>query len=142
MAKVLRIVLAEDHPAVRRSLMYLLEKADGFQVVGVAEDGLMAVELARQHRPDVVVMDYVMPRMDGAEATREIVRMCPSVRVLGFSWLDTQEARQTMLQAGATEFLVKGDSFSVLADAIRRTAGWQDPSGQHNSRDGATPDRS
>jgi DNA-binding NarL/FixJ family response regulator len=122
MAQRIRIVVAEDQPLVRTSLCYLLSSKVDFQVVGEAEDGAAAVELAQRHLPDVVVMDYAMPNLSGVEATRQIAAACPAVRVVGHSWRDDEEAVRSMLAAGAVAYVSKTGSVSLLVDAIRQAA--------------------
>jgi DNA-binding NarL/FixJ family response regulator len=120
MAQRIRIVVAEDQPLVRTSLCYLLSSKSDFDVVGEAEDGAAAVELAQRHQPDVVVMDYAMPKVSGVEATRQIAAACPAVRVVGHSWRDDEETIRAMLEAGAVAYVSKSGNVSQLLDAIRQ----------------------
>lgn len=102
----LRVVVADDQDLVRTGFRLILTAA-GIDVVGEAADGVEAVALARQHRPDVVLMDVRMPRMDGLEATRRIVAAVPSTRVVVLTTFDLDEYVYAAVRAGASGFLLK-----------------------------------
>jgi len=95
-------------------------RAGGIQVVGEASNGLEAIELVRQVRPDVVVMDISMPQMDGIEATRRIKAEWPDVRVIGLPMFEEEQIAQTMFQAGAEAFMSKTTSSAKLLEAVHR----------------------
>jgi signal transduction histidine kinase/CheY-like chemotaxis protein len=118
-----RILIAEDHKMMRDALAALLEKEPGFEVVGLAEDGLEAVRLARELRPDVVLMDIHMPRMDGIEAARQITAELPEIKVIGLSVHADHETASEILAAGATSFVPKSSSPQELTEAIRTAVG-------------------
>ncbi|HYA02866.1 MAG TPA: response regulator, partial [Syntrophobacteria bacterium] len=118
-----RILIAEDHRMMRDALATLLEKDPGFEVVGLAEDGLAAVRLAREMKPHVVLMDIQMPRMDGIEATRQITADLPEVKVIGLSVHADEQMVSGMLAAGATSFVPKSSSPEELTEAIRTAVG-------------------
>jgi DNA-binding NarL/FixJ family response regulator len=113
-----RILLADDHKIVRDGLRSLLEKQQGMEVVGEAENGRRALELAHQKKPDVVIMDVSMPDLNGIEATRQMLADQPRVRVIALSMHSDRRLVAGMLQAGASGFLLKDCAFDELARAI------------------------
>jgi two-component system, NarL family, response regulator NreC len=115
----LRIVLADDHQIVRDGLRVLLEQESGMEVVAEAEDGRTAVELARQEKPDVVVMDIAMPDLNGIEATRQIKAEMPNVKIIALSMHADKRFVAGMFQAGASGYLLKKGAFRELTQAIR-----------------------
>jgi DNA-binding NarL/FixJ family response regulator len=116
----IRIVLADDHRIVRQGLCALLAHEADIELVGQAEDGLAAVRLARELRPDVVVTDVSMPGLNGVEATRRIRADAPSVRVLCLSVHAESRMVLAVLDAGASGYVLKDDSYDDLALAIRK----------------------
>lgn len=114
-----RIVLADDHRIVREGLRALLSAEAGFEVVGVAEDGLGAVALARRLAPEVVVVDVNMPGLNGIETVRRLRHEAPAARVLCLSAHDEQRLVLAMIEAGAAGYALKDTSFDELAGAIR-----------------------
>jgi DNA-binding NarL/FixJ family response regulator len=118
---VTKVLLVDDQAVIRDGLRVILE-ARGIDVVGEAEDGRAAVELARKRLPDVVLMDIRMPRMDGIEATRRIVDETPSARVLILTTFGEDEYVYATLKAGASGFLLKDANRQQLADAVRLVA--------------------
>ena len=117
---IIRVLIVDDSAAIRDGLASILNQAGGFRVVGLAADGLEAVEKASELLPDVVIMDAQMPNMDGVEATRRIKRDLPSVGVLFFSvFADYLEAS---IAAGSDGYLNKDCSPSELFTEIRRIA--------------------
>ncbi|MGX5655358.1 response regulator [Geodermatophilus nigrescens] len=119
-----RVLLADDHPAVRSGLRALLETGEGIEVVGEAADGAAAVGNARALRPDVVLMDLRMPGTDGIAATRAVVSE-RLAEVLVLTTFDLDEYVVGALQAGAAGFLLKSAGAATLVDAVRRVAGGQ-----------------
>jgi DNA-binding NarL/FixJ family response regulator len=113
-----RVLLVDDQELVRAGFRLILERA-GFDVVGEASDGLEAVTLVGDLCPSVVLMDIRMPRMDGIEATRQIVRKDPEVRVLALTTFDLDEYVYAAVQAGAFGFLLKDVPPDDLVHAVR-----------------------
>jgi two-component system NarL family response regulator len=114
----MRILIADDHAAVRRSLTQALQVEPGIEVVGEASDGAAAIRLAKQLTPDDVLMDVVMPQVDGIEATRQIMRDCPHIRIIGLSVHDSMAYTARMLDAGASAYLLKDCDLESLLREI------------------------
>jgi DNA-binding NarL/FixJ family response regulator len=118
----LRVVLVDDQELVRVGFRLILERG-GFEVVGEAADGLEAVEAVREHRPDIVLMDIRMPRLDGVEATRRIMALPgPAPRVLVLTTFDLDEYVYEAVRAGASGFLLKDVAPDDLVHAVRVVA--------------------
>jgi DNA-binding NarL/FixJ family response regulator len=115
----IRVLVADDQRTVRDGLKMLVGLIDGVEVVGAACDGVEAVELARTERPDVVLMDLRMPRMEGAEATRHIRSELPDTQVLVLTTYADDASLFPALQAGARGYLTKDASAEEIEDAIR-----------------------
>ncbi|MFW6313058.1 MAG: response regulator [Spirochaetota bacterium] len=113
-----RIVIADDHRVMRQGLVSIIDEQPNVCVVGEAADGLEAIDLVRELRPDVVIMDVSMPRMDGVQATRRIHREFPDVQVVALSMYDDDHISRTMCEAGAESFVRKTDSSTELLKAI------------------------
>ncbi|HET7689077.1 MAG TPA: response regulator transcription factor [Nocardioidaceae bacterium] len=116
---MIRIILADDQDLVRAGLSSLLAAYEDLDVVGQAADGAEAVALALRLRPDLVVMDLRMPRRDGIEATAELRRVAPQVRVLVLTTFDDDELVHAALRGGASGFLLKDAPVEQLVYAIR-----------------------
>ena len=117
-----RILLADDHNILRDGMRLLLERQPGFEVVGEAGDGREIVEMAREHHPDVVVMDIAMPNMNGIEATRRIVEKQPETGVVILSMHYDESYVLRSLKAGARAYLLKDALKAELIGAIRAVA--------------------
>jgi DNA-binding NarL/FixJ family response regulator len=113
------VVLVDDHPVVRDGLRALIESFGGFEVVSEAGDGEAAVREVQLHRPDVAVMDVMMPRVDGVEATRRIIRASPGTAVLVLSMADADDVVFSAMQAGARGYLLKGAAQEEIERALR-----------------------
>lgn len=116
----IRVVVADDHDITRKGLVSVLASQSDLELVGEAGDGESAVDLVRRHCPDVVVLDVTMPRMNGIEAARIITDEFPDIRVIGLSVHEAGEMADAMRNAGASEYLDKGDPSLQLLAAIRR----------------------
>jgi len=115
----IRILLVDDHAMVRRGLATFLMVFDDLELVSEAENGLDAIQRCAETRPDVVLMDMVMPEMDGASATRAIRQQFPQVQVIALTSFKEGELIKNALEAGAIGYLLKDVSADELARAIR-----------------------
>jgi NarL family two-component system response regulator LiaR len=118
-SKPIRVMLVDDHAVVRSGLAAFLLAFDDLELVGEARGGEEALLLCPRVKPDVVLMDLVMPGMDGATATRAIREKCPHVQVVALTSFREDELVQGALEAGAIGYLLKNVSADDLADAIR-----------------------
>ena len=119
----IRVLLADDHAILRDGLQALLTGHPEIRVVGHASDGLEAIESARELQPDVVVMDVGMPRVNGLEASRRILKECPACQILILSQHDDRDHVLDALSAGVSGYLLKRSAGSELVHAIE--AMWQ-----------------
>lgn len=117
--KEITILLAEDHVVVRESIRRSLEREPNFKVVGEASDGEEAVEMAKRLRPDVIVMDISMPKLNGIEATKQIKAFQPSAAILVLTAYDYEQYIFPLLAAGAAGYLLKDVSSRELISAIQ-----------------------
>ncbi len=120
--RVIRVVLADDHPIVREGLRQLVNAQPDMRVVGEAGDGAEACRVARELQPDVLVMDLSMPVLDGAQATEQVRRDCPNVRVLALTVHEERLYLTQLLRAGASGFVLKRAAGSELVRAVRTVA--------------------
>lgn len=119
MSQVIRVILADDHPVVRRGLAAMIDIEDDIEVVGVAANGQEAVEIVHAQQPDVVLMDLQMPIMDGVEATKRIRRTTPHIPVIILTTFDDEEYIYDGIAAGARGYLLKDADPDQLIEAIR-----------------------
>jgi len=117
--EIIRILLAEDHAVVRQGTRELLDQQEDLEVVAEACDGQEAVQMALKERPDVVIMDFAMPKLNGIEATRHIKAVAPDIAVLVLTAHDSEQYVFAFLEAGAAGYLLKDVSVDKLVDAIR-----------------------
>ncbi len=115
----MKVLIVDDHKALRRAVAMQLRLEPDIELVGEAENGMMAVECARSLRPDVIVMDVQMPIMDGINATRLIHKEFPGISVVAFSMFQTQDQSAAMRDAGARSYVEKGGPAETLVAAIR-----------------------
>lgn len=118
----IRVLLADDHTIMREGLKFLLEQAADMEVVAQAANGLEALQLIEECRPDVVVMDLTMPKMGGIEATGRIVAAHPEIKVLALSMIQDKRSVVECMKAGASGYLLKDCAGKELLGAIRRVA--------------------
>ncbi len=123
--KKLRVFLAEDHETIREGLKLLINSAPDMETVGEAENGRVAVQLAQQLLPDVVIMDVSMPELNGLQATRKLKQKCPRVKVLTLTRHTDDGYLQQLLQAGASGYVLKQSKSGELLRAIRAVVAGQ-----------------
>lgn len=119
MGKVIRILVADDHPVVRDGLVLMLGTQSDFDVIAEASDGKQVIQLAKEHAPDVILLDLEMPELDGVQALEYLREECPQVRVLVFTAFDTDERIVGAVKAGAKGYLLKGAPRRDVFNAIR-----------------------
>jgi DNA-binding NarL/FixJ family response regulator len=118
-ARPIRVLVVDDHAVVRDGLKMLLESADDIRVVGMAPNGCVALQEAGRTSPDVVLMDVVMPEMNGIEATAQLLHGSPSIRVVMVSMISDVEHVYRALQAGAKGYVLKSSSSKQVINAVR-----------------------
>lgn len=122
MPDLVTVLIVDDHAVVRRGIRALLEAEGGFEIVGEVSSGGEAVLLAAKCSPDVVLMDLVMPEMDGVEATRLLKQHCPDTQVVVLTSYNEDERILPAIRAGALSYLLKGVGLGELVEAIRKAA--------------------
>jgi two-component system response regulator NreC len=118
----MKILLADDHKLIREGLRLLLEKLGRITIVGEADNGISAVRLARDLKPDLVLMDIAMPDLNGIEATRRIRAEAPGVKVIALSMHTDKRFVRHMFAAGAAGYVLKGSAFEEVSLAIKAVA--------------------
>jgi DNA-binding NarL/FixJ family response regulator len=116
--KAVRILIADDHEIVRHGLRRLLESQSGWEICGEAASGREAVEKARLLKPDVVILDFSMPEMNGAEAARRILKGSPRTEIVILTMHDTEQLLREVLQTGARGYVLKSDAANDLVTAV------------------------
>ena len=114
----LRLLIADDHAVVRAGLRALLESRKGWQVCAEAADGREAVEKAAKHKPDVIILDFGMPLLNGVEAARRIRKAVPQAEILILTMHESDELVQQVVEAGARGYILKDEADRVLHAAI------------------------
>ncbi|HYG35560.1 MAG TPA: response regulator transcription factor [Clostridia bacterium] len=117
--KKIGVLLVDDHTVVRQGLRALLRNEEDIEVIGEAENGRQAVMMARKSPPNVVVMDVAMPLLNGLEATRQILKLVPTAKVLVLTSYGDDECVEQLMQAGAAGYLIKQTAANELLKAIR-----------------------
>jgi DNA-binding NarL/FixJ family response regulator len=117
--KGVRILLADDHEIVRHGLRRLLETQAGWEICGEAGSGPEAVEKARQLKPDVAILDYSMPGLNGAEVARQILSHAPQTEILILTMHDSEHLLREVLALGARGYVLKSDAMSEMVAAVR-----------------------
>jgi NarL family two-component system response regulator LiaR len=118
----IRVLIIDDHDIVRQGLIVLLENFDEFEIVGDVSDARRGLELCGEQCPDVVLMDMVMPVMDGITATKLVREKCPTTQVIALTSFNDEENIQKALKAGAISYLMKNVSVDELANAVRKAS--------------------
>ena len=124
---MIKVLLVDDHPLVRHGLSELLGGTEDIQVVAAVDDGELAAEAATEHQPDVVLMDLSMPRMDGIAATRALLAVLPSARVIVLTSFSENERIHDALEAGAIGYLLKDAEPEDVVRAVRDAAAGDAP---------------
>ena len=119
---MIRLLIADDHPAFRRGLELMLTDVDDVEIVGEAETGQRAVELAEQLTPDVVLMDLRMPDLDGIEATRRLCRGTPTAAIVVLTMFEDDDSVFAAMRAGARGYLLKGAEQDEIVRSVRAAA--------------------
>lgn len=114
-----RILITDDHSIVRRGLRALIEAQPGWEVCGEAENGRLAVELATVSPPDVAILDYSLPVLNGLEATRQIRQACPKTEVLVYTMHNNEDVIRDVLKAGARGYLLKTEDDAEIIRAVQ-----------------------
>ncbi len=118
-SQVIQVMLVDDHNVVRSGLATFLRAYDDLELVGEAKNGLEAVNLCRRKKPDVILMDLMMPEMDGIAATRAILAEYPDIKIVAMTSFEEEKLVQGVLAAGAISYLLKNVTSDELANAIR-----------------------
>jgi DNA-binding NarL/FixJ family response regulator len=115
---VIKVIIADDHAILREGVKLLLEAEPDIEVIGQASNGVDAVRMADELKPDLVLMDLQMPGVDGMEACERLARLCPGVKVLVLSQLDQEQHLVRVLQAGALGYVLKQNASDELVQAV------------------------
>ena len=121
MSKI-KVLIVDDHAILRMGLASLLSAKEGIEVIGDAEDGKSAIRLTKKLKPDVVIMDLMMPEMDGVEATKRLLEEMPEIKVLILTTFGASDGIANALAAGAKGAVMKSVAFADLVEAIRTVA--------------------
>ena len=117
---MIKILIADDQELIRQSLMIILDNVPDFEVVDCVADGIEVMESMKEEKPDVILMDIRMPRMDGVVCTQRIKELYPDIKIIILTTFDDDEYVFNALKFGASGYLLKGISMKELSDAIRK----------------------
>ena len=115
----IKVLVVDDHKLFREGIVTLLFSADNIEVVAQAEDGLDAIEKAKHYKPDVVLLDITMPRMNGIEATKKLKALMPKIKIVSLSMHSEKQYVKGVLEAGADGYLLKNCTYRQLTEAIQ-----------------------
>jgi NarL family two-component system response regulator LiaR len=115
----INIMIVDDHPLVRHGIKTLIESYDDLHLIAEAENGKEALDLCKKHRPDIVLMDMVMPILDGAETTRQLLKRWPDIKVIALTSFNEKDLIKKSLKAGAKNYILKNISGEKLVKTIR-----------------------
>jgi DNA-binding NarL/FixJ family response regulator len=118
----LRILIVDDHPVVRRGVRALLEPQPDWEIAGEATTGREAIDFARRLQPDIVIMDLILPELNGLDATRLILKDAPRTEILVLTMHHSEELARNVLQAGARGYVLKSDADQQLVAAVKTLA--------------------
>jgi two-component system invasion response regulator UvrY len=119
-AQLIKVLVVDDHELVRTGICRMLTDTPDIQIVGEAESGEQAIELARQHQPEVVLLDVNMPGIGGVETTRRLLQSVPGIKILAVSGLSEEPYPSMLLKAGASGYITKGAPLDEMVRAIRK----------------------
>ncbi len=114
----IKVLIVDDHQLFREGIVNLLFSAESIEVIAQAEDGQDAIDKAKHYKPDVVLLDIAMPRMNGIEATRKLKALIPKIKIISLSMHSEKEYVKGVLEAGADGYLLKNCTYRQLTDAI------------------------
>lgn len=117
--KIIRVVVADDHPLVRHGIKTVFEAYDDIEVVAEAENGKEVIEICEKYKPDIVIMDMVMPILDGAEATSQLINKFPDIKVIALTSFNDKDLIKKSLKAGAISFILKNITGAKLVKTIK-----------------------
>jgi len=115
----IKVLIVDDHKLFREGIVNLLFSAENIEVIAQAEDGLDAIEKAKHFKPDVVLLDITMPRMNGIDATKKLKMLIPGIKIISLSMHSEKEYVKGVLDAGADGYLLKNCTYRQLTDAIQ-----------------------
>jgi two-component system nitrate/nitrite response regulator NarL len=116
---MIRLAIAEDHQSLIDGIKLLLKDEENIQIVGTANNGLELIEVIEKSKPDIIITDIRMPKLDGIEATKKIKSKYPEIKILAFTMFDQTDAIEQMMQAGASGYILKNSPLSEVLNAVK-----------------------